>query len=413
MADEDGPLTDSDLLYEECAKAALNCEEKFGKTFGQDDLLSLCKDAGLSKVFDLKTLMPLVQALSSSCLFGSHKAKGGSLCWAVRPRDAAKQMQKLSAEEKIVYIMIEESQTNGIWVRNIKKRSNLTDQGLGKVTARLEKLQLVKAVKNIKAPAQKTFMLYRLAPDDAVTGGSFYDGGELDETLVEELGNLIVFHCRQFGWAAEKRRKIKREAPEAITIPDDEGTRGASPEETRGRKKRKISQTQDIEDAGPVRKAHRREYEGHTHVQLSYPANHEYLNVHQIHEFITGNNFVRASKQSSLTVDEVQNIINMLVWDEKLEPINNGYRTVRGVKQPTMSGQDDDDDLMGVKLLNDPERRGNGLTEMPCGRCPVLNVCGKGGPINAANCVYFDQWLGVALNGQSDRAAGMEVQIVG
>lgn len=411
MADDDEA---SDLLYDECNKVALDSEEKLRKVFTQDDLLGLCKDAGLEKIFDLKTLMPLVQKLSSRSLFISFKQKGAGLCWSLRRRDAAKQMQKLNAEEKMVYVMIEEKQTNGIWIRQIKNKSGMADALVNKITEKLCKLALVKAVKNIKAPAQKTYMLYHLAPSDDVTGGSFYDGGELDETLVEELGNLIVFHVRQASWVEEKRKKVKRDSTDPITIAGYELARGSSPEETRGRKKRKASQTHDIEDAGPVRKANKRDHDGHGHsyLQLSHPANHKYPDAHEIHDFITNNDFVRASKQSSLSVDEVQNIINMLVWDEKLERINDGYRTVRGVKQPTFSGQDNEYDLMGRSLLDNDERRGNGLTEMPCGRCPVIDVCGKGGPINASNCVYFDQWLGLALNESSGRPA-MEVEILG
>jgi len=39
------------------------------------------------------------------------------------------------------------------------------------------------------------------------------------------------------------------------------------------------------------------------------------------------------------------------------------------------------------------EPPGNGLTEVPCGRCPVFELCEEGGPVSPANCVYFDQWL--------------------
>lgn len=403
MADDTDSPKDSDVLYDACESSALRSAEQFRKVFAQDDLLALCKDAGLSNVVDLATLMPLVQALSSGNFFISMKQKGGSLCWSLRPRDAARQMQKLSQEEKMVYIMIEESHTNGVWVRHIKKRSNLTDQGLAKVTAKLEKLRLIKAVKNIKSPAQKTFMLFRLAPDDSVTGGSFYDGGELDEAFVEELGNLIIFHVRQSGWIEVKRRKIKKEPVDVITAPDEDTTRGASPEETRGRKKRKLSQTADIEDGPGNRKGGR--HEGHTHVQVLQPVDYKYPDTQNIYEFIKNGNFIRESKLATLTIDEIQNVVNMLVWDGKIEAVNNGYRTVLGVKMPTMSGQDDEGDLMGVRSLNDAERRGNGLTDMPCGRCPVRGVCGKGGPINAASCVYYDQWLRLALNEPKDRPA--------
>jgi DNA-directed RNA polymerase III subunit RPC6 len=39
------------------------------------------------------------------------------------------------------------------------------------------------------------------------------------------------------------------------------------------------------------------------------------------------------------------------------------------------------------------EATGNGLTETPCGRCPVFDLCEEGGPVSPSNCVYFVQWL--------------------
>ena len=36
---------------------------------------------------------------------------------------------------------------------------------------------------------------------------------------------------------------------------------------------------------------------------------------------------------------------------------------------------------------------GNGLTESPCGRCPVADIYEEGGPVNARNCEYFQEWL--------------------
>lgn len=34
-----------------------------------------------------------------------------------------------------------------------------------------------------------------------------------------------------------------------------------------------------------------------------------------------------------------------------------------------------------------------GLTETPCGRCPVFTFCKEDGPINPFNCEYFKTWL--------------------
>jgi DNA-directed RNA polymerase III subunit RPC6 len=30
---------------------------------------------------------------------------------------------------------------------------------------------------------------------------------------------------------------------------------------------------------------------------------------------------------------------------------------------------------------------------MPCGKCPVFSFCQEGGPVNATECVYIEDWL--------------------
>ena len=395
-----GSASTGDLLYNQCEKTALECEEKYRKAFGQDELLDLCKKADLTTITDAVRLLSVVNTLTANNLFLPGKSRGGALCWSLRPRDIATRLTKLSNEDRMVYVLVEETQANGVWVRQLKKKTGMSDQAIAKSTDKLAKMILIKAVRNIRAPAQKTFMLAHLAPNDDVTGGSFYDAGELDESLVEELCNMIVFHVRQTSWVEVKRKKIKRDPGEAVTI-DDEGV--AVAEEGRGRKKRKTAHGNDIEDSAPARKAHRGQTE---YVWLSRPANHEYPTTAEIHRFIISNNFMRTSKAESMTVDETQNLINMLIWDNKLERINGGYRTVRGVKPKEMGEDSEDEGEDAVNSVAAIRKRGNGLTEMPCGRCPVIDICGKGGPINAATCVYFEQWLNVAVDVPSAQGPG-------
>merc|ERR1711939_943010 len=97
--------------------------------------------------------------------------------------------------------------------------------------------------KNVRAPAQKTYMLFHLVPSDDVTGGSFFDAGDLDESLIEELSNLIIFHVRMQSWADTKPRKVRRETSPAPAEDDP----AASPNSSR---KRKRPATADIEEDG-------------------------------------------------------------------------------------------------------------------------------------------------------------------
>ncbi|KAK6496884.1 34-kDa subunit of RNA polymerase III (C) [Arthrobotrys musiformis] len=83
-------------------------------------------------------------------------------------------------------------------------------------------------------------------------------------------------------------------------------------------------------------------------------------------------------KNSNLTEVElseadIKALLEVLIYDGKLERVIGGtaYKAVRRVEGAVKQG----------------------VTEAPCGRCPVFDLCNEDGPINAANCVYFEKWL--------------------
>ncbi|KAK5133994.1 hypothetical protein LTR08_006999 [Meristemomyces frigidus] len=371
-----------DALYTELCKAAQNSIEGLRKVFFQSDIEQLATDTARDK----KELLPLVQELVNHSLLRLSKLDR-ALCWSTRPRDAATAISRLNADEKLVYSYVEDAHQKGIWLRELKKRTNINPNAVTKAMNKLENAHLIKSVKNIRAPAQKTYMLYHLVPSDDVTGGSFFDAGDLDESLIDELSNLIIFHVRMQSWADTKTKRIKRETtPPPLTAADDPDTAGG--------KKRKRGPTTDIEDsAATTRKYRLSAYDTDDPTieiitQLALPAySRAYPSAEAIHSFITTTDAIRASKAAQLTVAEIQNVVDVLVWDDKLEKIGDGYRTVRGIKfrPPGFLGDEEAED--GDKV------EGNGLTQVPCGRCPVFELCGEGGPVNAGSCVYWGRWL--------------------
>jgi len=385
---------ESEVLYTDLLKIAQESEEGLKKVFFQGDLQTIAADSAKS----VNSLMILIQELTGHSLLRTSKLQG-SLCWSTRPRDAAKNISMLNENEKLVYTYVEDAHQKGIWIKDIKKRSNVHPETVEKAIKKLESTRLIKSVKNVRSPVQKTYMLSHLAPSDDVTGGSFYDGGDLDESLIEELSNLIVFHVRMQSWVDAKVKRMKRESSPIVV--DDDELADASKKRKRG------GNSGDIEDAvpPPTHRKHRRSSRHdpetdtplyHT-VQLAYPAySRSYPSAEMIHQFITTTDAIRATKALQLTVAEIQNVIDVLVWDDKLEKVGDGYRTVRGVNfRPSgVEADDDDDDDDEEGEESEPWWKGNGLTQVPCGRCPVFDLCGEGGPINAGNCEYFKAWLG-------------------
>ena len=58
-------------------------------------------------------------------------------------------------EEKIVFKIIESSGNKGVWIRDIRAKSNLTQTQLNKVLKNLETKSLIKSVKSVNATKKK------------------------------------------------------------------------------------------------------------------------------------------------------------------------------------------------------------------------------------------------------------------
>jgi DNA-directed RNA polymerase III subunit RPC6 len=96
-----------------------------------------------------------------------------------------------------------------------------------------------------------------------------------------------------------------------------------------------------------------------------------YPTLNQIYLWVKNSNLTEVD----LAEADIKSLLDVLVYDGKAERVVGGtaYRAVR--KSDTV----------------------NGLTESPCGRCPVFNLCKEGGPVSASNCKYFEDWLNAAL----------------
>ncbi|KAG8228434.1 hypothetical protein J437_LFUL003911 [Ladona fulva] len=90
-------------------------------------------------------------------------------------------------EEKVVFGIIEEAGNKGIWVRDIRYKSNLAPTQLNKILKSLESKKLIKAVKSVSASKKKVYMLFNLEPDRSVTGGAWYSDHDFETEFVDVL----------------------------------------------------------------------------------------------------------------------------------------------------------------------------------------------------------------------------------
>ncbi|GAB7356418.1 hypothetical protein MBLNU459_g7190t1 [Dothideomycetes sp. NU459] len=354
-------------LYDRCSTAALRSKEGRAKIFTQDELLNM------GVVDGAQALMGLVQGLMDSQLIRLMQMEG-KICYTLRAKDDAAKIITLNDDERMVYNQIENSGTNGTWTKTIKQRTNIHQTAVTKAMKTLEAKQLVKPVKSIKNPAQKIYMLKHLSPNEDVTGGPWFSEGELDVELIGIIADTVVSFIQKNSWKTVYVKRERSISP-GVLLDGDSGNN----------KKRKRTNG-DIEGKHPrSRKATVGE-----ETQISYPAGYRgYPTVQGIHHYIIESEFLK--DPDSLTENDLQNLLDVLIFDDRVERIGNGYRTVRGVYGASDAMKNMHQNRAGVDAFEDAE--GNGLSQAPCGRCPVFDLCEDGGPVNARNCEYFKTWL--------------------
>ena len=103
-------------------------------------------------------------------------------------------MKGFEVEERLVYQIIEDSGNKGIWIRDIRIKSNLGQTHIAKIVKTLESKKLIKSVKSVQASKKKVYMLYDVTPDESLTGGAWYSDQEFESEFVEVLNQ----HCYKF-----------------------------------------------------------------------------------------------------------------------------------------------------------------------------------------------------------------------
>lgn len=256
----------------------------------------------------------------------------------------------LNAEEALVYSYVESSAREGIWTRTIRTRTNLHMTVMNRCLKSLEAKNYIKQIKSAKHPGRKTFMLSTLQPSEDVTGGPFYTDGILDEEFVHQMASWSERYVIARSWyhpsgkdPGKKKEKGKLTQAQAEDLREKEfQSKDPCKEESKG--------------------------------MLPMPPG--YIGYPTVPEITKA---VNASGLSEVVMKEAEmrQLLDVLCWDGLLVKVmdGNGYKAVRQVGGP------------------DGESIENGLTEAPCGRCPVFDLCEEGGPVNPRNCQYFENWL--------------------
>ncbi|CAB3245759.1 unnamed protein product [Arctia plantaginis] len=120
--------------------------------------------------------------------------QNGALLYRLKTQVNKQAVKGADNEEKVVFNLIEEAGNKGIWIREIRIRSNLANTQLTKVLKSLESKKLIKAVKCVNASKKKVYMLYNLEPDRSISGGAWYQ----DQDFESEFVDILNVQCLRF-----------------------------------------------------------------------------------------------------------------------------------------------------------------------------------------------------------------------
>lgn len=188
----------------------------------------------------------------------------------------------------------------------------------------LESRNLIKAIKSVKNPTRKVYMLWDKTPSDEVTGGPWYSEQDLDTQFVKVMYDSVFKFIARLSY------------PLNATVA--------------------------------------------TGVGACFSASHEkYPTAHQVHDFITRMQLSNAK----LTITDINSILNLLVFDGKVVRLSGG----RVCKPPRLHAKseaeamdDDEDDYIDNNtqykaIVNTLEEESvseiDPLMDIPCTGCAV------------------------------------------
>jgi DNA-directed RNA polymerase III subunit RPC6 len=227
---------------------------------------------------------------------------------------------------------------------------------------------MVAEMKSVQHPSRKMWMKAHLRPSERATGGSWYTDGELDEVFIQQICDLLYAHIK---------KKSFYFSSSAYKMASKGGKKLSSSQAIAARDKVLSSKGLDKPEPDEERSARSRKYDAY------FPMPADYIDYPNVDE-LTGYIHDMGITSQLLVSTEIQELLDIMVYDGKIEKVvmgsSEGREAATGYKATR-------------RTLKDEHELGSVLTEAPCGRCPVFDICQEGGPVNPRDCTYLEEWL--------------------
>ena len=157
------------------------------KDYEKHNLYSNTALSSLDEDLLLQAIQRLLDNSRLRLVEGPH-LKGGQCMKYVSEEMARQEVEKfggLSNNEILVYQKIQESDVKGLFQRDLKSRTGITNPNtIRTIIEKLMKRKLIKDFTSVHTGKKKMYILAGLEPSKELTGGNWYTNGELDSDLV-------------------------------------------------------------------------------------------------------------------------------------------------------------------------------------------------------------------------------------
>lgn len=280
----------------------------------------------------------------------------------------------------MVYTIIDDSGAEGIWSKTIKARCNIHDSVLSKCIKVLESKRYITNLKSVEHLNRKMYIKCAIRPSERATGGAFHTDGELDTEFIAAVQGVLYNYIfsKSFYRTSSSRKSKKPSKP--VSADQAKALRDAALEQQPTTVKLEGDSAADY-DQRPAKRARMDAY-------LPLPPGYQgYPTLSELTLFVENS---KIAPDTTLTEDDIRALLDVLCFDKKIEQITIEARTALEGQEPQ--------EVEAYRALRRAAVEGdegprNGLTEAPCGRCPVFELCEEGGPVGPSNCVYFKEWL--------------------
>lgn len=367
--------------------------------------------------------MQAINGLLKKSLFQAQKTSGGKLQYVATAKAEASMMGKLDENEGLVYQHIKDSRNEGIWTKQLKARTGLHQTIINRCLKSLEQKQLVKAVKSVKYPTRKIYMLYGLTPSIELSGGPWYTDNELDTGFINELSMACLNFIRSKSFPKNGQSRALFPTSHTSQLPSANMVhsylRNSGLTETELELEHVVSLLDILVYDELVEKipflhfalgsagVSTRDAENYSDSDSSHSGSDSGSDSESDTASDSGNDNRHKRKRSSK--DSSSSRKKSKKNDSKSRKAKSRDRSrsrsrsrskAAAASSTTESGSDSeaeglsrdagfDDFVPFVYRAIRPLSVRVGWTETPCGHCPVFDFCDESGPVNAESCHYY------------------------